>query len=81
MIEITDVLIIAVIIGLVELVKRLEWLPVKYLPLLSLVLGVIAGVIYLEGTLKIKIILGIVMGLSACGLFDQSKLITKKGDK
>lgn len=81
MIEITDVLIIAVIIGLVELVKRLEWLPVKYLPLLSLVLGVIAGVIYLEGTLKIKIILGIVMGLSASGLFDQSKLITKKGDK
>lgn len=81
MIEITDVLIIAVIIGLVELVKRLEWLPVKYLPLLSLVLGVIAGVIYLEGTLKTKIILGIVMGLSAAGLFDQSKIITKKDDE
>lgn len=79
MIEITDVLVIAVIVGLVELTKKLEWLKPKYLPLLSLVLGIAAGLIYFEGQIKEKVIFGIVMGLSAAGLFDQSKIITKNG--
>lgn len=80
MIEITDVLVIAVIVGLVELAKKLEWLKPKYLPLLSLALGIAAGLIYFEGDIKHRIMFGIVMGLSASGLFDQSKIITKKGD-
>ena len=80
MIEITDVVVIAVIIGLVQLTKKLEWLPVKYLPLLSLILGIVAGVIYFEGEIQNKVMFGIILGLSASGLFDQSKIITK-GDK
>lgn len=81
MIEITDVLVIAVIVGLVELAKRLEWLKPKYLPLLSLVLGIAAGLIYFEGPIQNKVIFGVILGLSAAGLFDQSKIITKGDDK
>ena len=73
MIEITDVIVVAVIMGLVELVKRLDWLPAKFLPLLSLILGIVAGIVYFEGAIENKVMFGIILGLSAAGLYDQSK--------
>lgn len=73
-------LIIAVIVALNELFKRSFNVPVKYLPLVSLVLGIVAGVFYLDGDIKSKIFYGIIIGLSSAGLFDQSKIITKKGE-
>lgn len=81
MIEITDVVVVAVIMGLVQLTKKLDWLPAKYLPLLSLILGIVAGIIYFEGPIQNKVMFGIILGLSAAGLFDQSKIITKEGDE
>lgn len=81
MIEITDVVVVAVIIGLGEMVKKMGWLSAKYLPLFSLISGVTAGVIYFDGELKNKIMFGIILGLTAAGLFDQSKIITKKDDE
>lgn len=81
MIEITDVVVVAVIIGLVQLVKQLAWIHEKYMPLLSVVLGIIAGVIYFEGEITVRIMFGIVLGLSAAGLFDQTKIVTKGEDK
>ena len=80
MIEITDVVVVAVIMGLVQLTKKLEWLPVKYLPLLSLILGIVAGIIYFDGPIENKVMFGIILGLSAAGLFDQTKIVTKKED-
>lgn len=77
MIEITDALIIAVIMGLVELIKRTEKIPVQYLPFISLVLGVISGVVYFDGLLKEKILIGIVAGLIASGVFDNFKSVGK----
>ena len=73
MIEITDVIVVAVIMGLVELVKKLDWLPAKFLPLLSLVLGIVGGIVYFDGPIENKVIFGIILGLSAAGLYDQSK--------
>lgn len=71
--------IIAVVLALTELVKRLEWIPVKYVPAVSLVLGLLAGLFYVdEQTLQEKIMFGLMIGLSASGLFDQSKILTKK---
>ena len=81
MIEITDVVVVAVIIGLVQLVKQLAWIHEKYMPLLSVVLGIIAGVIYFEGEITVRIMFGIVLGLSAAGLFDQTKIVTKGEDR
>lgn len=73
-------LLIAVVIALTEVFKHAVKVPKQYLPLLSVVLGVIGGIMYLEGSLKETILYGIIVGLSASGLFDQSKII-KKGDK
>jgi len=71
-------LVIAVVIALTELVKRLEIIPVKYLPALSLVLGLVAGIFYVDAsTIQDKIMFGLMIGLSAAGLFDQTKIIKK----
>lgn len=69
-------LIIAVVVALTQLVKN--FISTKYLPLLSLVLGIVAAVVYVDGDLKTQIGYGLMIGLSASGLFDQSKIITKK---
>ena len=72
---------IAVIVALVEMIKRIDLLPVKYLPLFSLVLGMLGGLIYWDGSLKEQIFYGMMTGLAASGLFDQSKIFSKKDEK
>ena len=77
MFEIT--IIIAVVLALTELIKRLSFIPVKYLPAASVFLGLFAGIFYVDvATMQEKIMFGLMIGLSAAGLFDQSKIITKK---
>ncbi|MEC1716584.1 holin [Schinkia azotoformans] len=72
-------IIIAVVIALTQLIKKLDLMPVKYLPALSLLLGIMAGYFYVDvPTVAEKIMFGLMIGLSAAGLFDQSKIITKK---
>jgi len=68
-------LIVAVIISLTELVKRVLPLHKKFLPIISLIFGVIAAVVYVEGKLQERILTGIVLGLTASGLFDQTKIV------
>ena len=76
MVEIT--LIIGVVVAMTQLAKPV--ISAKYLPALSLLLGIVAGVFYMDGDMKMRILFGVMIGLSAAGLFDQSKIITKKGD-
>ncbi|WP_141431424.1 holin [Bacillus sp. 03113] len=75
MFEIT--IIIAVVLALTEFVKKMEFIPTKYLPAVSLVLGLLAGVFYVGGSIQEKVMYGLMIGLSASGLFDQSKIIKK----
>lgn len=56
---------VAVTIGLVEVIKRLEWLPTRFLPLVAVVLGIVT---FYVGSSS-SILIGIVTGLSAVGLF------------
>jgi hypothetical protein len=71
-------IIIAVVMALTEFVKRMDFIPAKYLPAVSLVLGLLAGLFYVdEPLLKDQIMYGLMIGLSASGLFDQSKLLKK----
>lgn len=69
-------MIVAVIIGLGEVVKQVG-VPVKYLPVVSLILGVVGGIFFTDGEMAEKALTGVMLGLSASGLYDQSKLITK----
>ena len=70
-------LIIAVVVALTEMIKKTDKVSNKYMPAISLVLGLIASILYIDGTVNEQIMYGLMIGLSASGLFDQTKIITK----
>lgn len=76
-----DVAIIPVITGLIQAFKNVG-LPKKFSPLVSLGLGILAGVFYIEpNDLLGGILTGLVAGLSASGLYNQAKTLKKEGGK
>ncbi|MED0970082.1 holin [Bacillus paramycoides] len=77
MIEIS--VIIAVVVGLSQITKTIG-LQTKYVPLLNLTLGIVLGVLFLDGGIKTNVFQGIIIGLSASGLFDHTKIMKKDVD-
>ncbi|MED4052926.1 transposase [Niallia taxi] len=75
--ELTVGVFIAVIIALVELLKRSLDLPTKMAPLVSALLGLPVGILYLDVDLKTGILFGLIIGLSAGGVYSGFKTITK----
>lgn len=72
-IQVTDVVLIAVIIGLVEVASRVG-LPKKAAPAVSIALGIAGGIVYISpGDPKTGIIAGIIIGLSSIGLYSGAK--------
>lgn len=64
-----------------ELSKKFNWIEKKYIPYQTLVIGLIAGVLYYITVDNSNIASAIVLAFSsliACGTYDLSK--TKKGD-
>lgn len=81
MFEVYGVALIGLIVGLVEVLKR-AGLPRRFLPLSSLIFGVSAGVIYIyPSDLKAGIIVGLMMGLSASGLYSGTKNTFEKNEE
>ena len=70
-------LIIAAVMGITEALKR-AGLPSQYAPFAALALGVGANVLFGEGELTGKILEGIILGLSASGLYSGTKAVVKK---
>lgn len=70
---------VALIIGLAEVVKRFG-LDSKWIPLVDIALGLLSGICVYGRTQGILngVILGIALGLSACGLFSGIKNLTEK---
>lgn len=75
-----DAVIIPLILGVVEVFKRLG-MPSKFSPLVSLVLGILFGIFYLSAPLKEGILVGIMLGLSASGLYSGTKNLKEKEKK
>jgi len=75
--EITDAVIIPLILGIVEITKSFG-LPAKYASILSVLLGVVL-ILLAEDISRASILQGILYGLSASGLYSGSKslLISK----
>lgn len=72
---------VLLIISLAEAVKKMKLFDKRFIPLLDLVLGVISG-IFVFGVMqglgwKTGALIGVALGLSACGLFSGIKNITK----
>ncbi|MEF8680990.1 UNVERIFIED_CONTAM: holin [Bacillus cereus] len=70
---------IGIVVGLSQIVKTIE-LQTKYIPLLNLTLGIVLGVLFLGGDIKTNVFQGIIIGLSASGLFDHTKIMKKDVD-
>jgi uncharacterized spore protein YtfJ len=69
-------IIVAVITGVGQVVKN--FVPSKFMPIVSLILGAAAGIAFVDASLQEQIFVGLAMGLAASGLFDIAKLPTKK---
>ena len=69
--------LIPVITLLVNIIKK-AGIPNRFAPLISLMIGLVFGILFLsDGDLKQGILMGIVMGMSASGLYSNGKEITK----
>jgi hypothetical protein len=67
------VAIIPIIVGLVKVIKMLG-IPSRWLPIVALVIGLLAGIFYLApNDLKEGIIAGLWLGLGAVGLHSGAK--------
>ncbi len=78
MIEITAM--IGVVVGLSQIVKT-NGLQTKYIPIFNLTLGIMLGVLLLSQDIKMNIFQGMIIGLSASGLFDHTKIMKKDDNR
>jgi hypothetical protein len=77
-IQVSDVVIIAIIIGLVEIATTMG-MPKKIAPAVSILLGVIGGIVYIApGDIKTGVLVGVIMGLSSVGLYSATKTTLNK---
>jgi hypothetical protein len=68
-------LVVAIITGVGQIFKKV--VPAKYMPIVSLLLGIGSGFVFVDGSLAIQLLNGVGLGLAANGLFEVSKLPTK----
>lgn len=69
-----QVILVSIVIGLTEVIKRATGLEKRYIPLLAVILGIVLSFVgtYL-GVISAPLISGIVAGLMSCGLWDLGK--------
>lgn len=68
-----DVALIPAIVGLIQVAKGLG-LPHKFSPILGIVLGIVAGTVFVyPDDIKGGILVGIMIGLSTSGLYSGTK--------
>lgn len=71
--EVYDVAIIPLIVGVVELLKQLG-LPVKFAGVVAAILGVVIGIVYVAPeNIGEGILVGLSLGLAAAGLYSATK--------
>ena len=68
MTDTTNILMVPLVIGLLEVIKRAEVVNNKYVPLISIFIGGILGIAVNGGNVD-GVLIGITYGLSAVGLY------------
>jgi hypothetical protein len=69
--------VVAAVIALGQLAKI--YIDTKYIPLITLVLGIVGGFLYIpHAAIQDAVMNGVLVGLSANGLFDVTKLLHNK---
>lgn len=70
---------VPIIVALGQAAKN--FIPNKFMPIFSIVIGLVAGILVLPyETIQEGLMNGIVLGLSSMGLFDISKVVKKKNN-
>lgn len=67
--------IVALITGLGQIIKK--HVPNQFMPYVSLVLGLLAGIFYVDGVIEYRIFIGLALGVAANGTFDLTKVASK----
>lgn len=74
-ITVYDIALIPLISGLVEVFKQVG-IPKKYSLLLSIVIGILLSIVYTDSIdLKKGILMGVMLGLSASGLYSGTRSV------
>ena len=77
---ITIPIMIAVVIGVAEAIKRATGINTRFIPILDIVLGIGVSYLYslIEPTQMPQVVFnGFIIGLTACGLFSGGKNVVK----
>ena len=74
--EYAGIAIMPLVIGLLEVLKKIG-VNEKYIPVFSLVLGLVFGMFFIGGDIQEGILQGIYIGLSAVGLFSGTKNVVE----
>lgn len=74
--EYIEFVLVPVLIGVLEAIKRAGFNP-KFIPVLSIVLGIGFGVVFSGFELKEGITAGLFIGLSAVGLYSGVKNVSR----
>jgi len=72
--EIYGYALVPIVTALVEVFKKLG-MPVKFAPLLALGIGLFAGIGFNLNDIQFGVIIGVVVGLASCGLYDGIKSV------
>ncbi|WP_340085203.1 hypothetical protein MHB50_09665 [Siminovitchia sp. FSL H7-0308] len=80
MFELYNVAIVPLIVGIVQLLK-IYGLPAKFSPLAAILIGLVFGVFLLADNIKEGIIIGLMFGLSASGLYSGGKNLMENGNR
>ncbi|MSU01918.1 phage holin family protein [Tissierella pigra] len=67
--EYLTLILIPILIGVLEVIKKSDLFNPKFIPIASLVLGILLGIIFTGFNVKDGIIAGLFIGLSAVGLY------------
>ncbi|MEC5425665.1 hypothetical protein QGM71_19480 [Virgibacillus sp. C22-A2] len=77
-IDVYRILLVPVILGLIQAAK-IVGLPKNYSPILAVVLGAIAGPVYITtDNIAAGILIGIALGLSSIGLYSGTRNFSRK---
>lgn len=65
--------------GFIEVVKKTAVMPVRFIPLLGILIGMILGsfAVFLDASLSIRLWVGGISGLASVGVFEITKESTK----
>ena len=71
-------ILIAIVVGLTEVIKRSAGINTRYIPLVSLALAIGLAFLGAEAPVSNIIFTGIIVGLSASGLYSGGKAVAGK---